>query len=96
MPGGGPGGTPRKPLPEMSRRELIGDLILSSAFAIGWIGLFSSSAWWGYQAESGGLATGVCAVLAALGGVWLGRFWVAHAGEWRRRGRAQPPPEPPS
>jgi hypothetical protein len=90
MPGGGPGGSPRKPLAEMPRWELVGDLLLSSGFAVGWIGLFSYWAWESFRAESGVVAA-ACAGLAVFGGVWLARFWAAHAAERRRRGRAGPP-----
>jgi hypothetical protein len=62
-------------------------LLLSSGFAVVWIGAFSYWAWGlASQAVSGVFAV-VCAGLAAIGGVWLVRFWAAHAAEWRRRGR---------
>jgi hypothetical protein len=87
MPGGGPAGSYRKPLTEMSRRELFWDLLLNSGFAVGWIVLFSYWAWGlASRAESRAFAV-VCVGLAGFGGVWLVRFWAAYAAERRRRRR---------
>ena len=70
MPGGGAGGSPRKPLKELSRWELVGDLLIHSVVVVVWIVAFSRWALEAAREESAGTAA-VCSGLAVFGAVLI-------------------------